>query len=136
MEDNLLELSPAEEIRLNQLKEKPKAERTQEENDELEDLWADKIINTRSVRYKAQRQEKQRQIELQTDALMTKEKMKVPLKYKLADGQLKLAMRHYSIDPETRAEHPFGLVMSSNTDIDKYYRRCNINEEVYPKKRK
>ena len=137
LEQDLLEVEPKLERRLKELQEKVQAGQplTMDEDWDLNEIMADKIIITRGLRFREARQQPQRAFECKTDSLLTPKTVNVPLKHKLSDGQIKLILRAYSIDPETASEHPFGNVVSSGANIDKYYQRFNIDEEKYPKNR-
>ena len=135
LEANLLLIEPKKEARIAELKDKPKDELTPDEDYDLNELMAEKIANTRSVRNKEARMETQKQVEWEADKLMTSDVLKIPLKNKLSDGQLKLILRTHTREDDIQLKHPFGLVTSSKADIDAYYKRYFISEKKYPKER-
>ena len=136
MEENLLPLDDKKERRLLELQSKPRSDLTKKEAYDMNELYSEKICNTRFIRFKDSRQEEQEKVNLLADKMMTAEKLNVPLVNKLSDGQLKLILRTHTLEDKVQLQHPFGLVTSSSTNIDAYYKRYNISEEKYPKHRK
>ena len=135
LEENLLLLEPKKEKRLAEVQKIPKCERTEKEDYDANELLAEKIANTRCIRYKEARMKKQKQVEWEADRFMSKDVLKVPLKNKLSDGQLKLILRTHTLEDDIQLKHPFGLVTSSRVDVDTYYKRYSIDEKKYPKAR-